>query len=81
MKAREALDELRKCEEGTIFAAAPRTLDSEAAIFQLEPDKPRPREIADRNLQHFLELHVAREAMGAFGEREPTPDEARALPL
>ena len=81
MKLRDALDEVQKRDGGVIFAMKPWTLDSEADIFELHLDKPRPQEIADRSLEYFLEVGVAQETLEVFGDREPTLDEALALLL
>jgi hypothetical protein len=62
-----------------IFAAKPWTGTSAAAAVQLDAAFKPPKEIEDRGLIYFLEVHVANEALEVFGDRPPTGTEKRDL--
>lgn len=62
-------------EDAIICARQPWTPNSDCLVVLPEEDFGVPTEVAQQGFAYFLEVHVAREVLGVFGEKEATLDE------
>lgn len=61
--------------DSTIFAKPPWLPTSAAQAVVLDETYKTPTEIDQAGLEYFLEVHVAKEVLGVFGQRSVTQDE------
>ena len=74
------LDQLSNLQDDhCIFAARPWTSASRAIAMPLGVDFQTPKEVSDQELDYFLEVHVAKEALEVFGDHAPTRAERHRL--
>lgn len=82
MKLEEAFDKIDGLsEDEVIFAKRPWQFDSEALIGKLDENFRVPKPIADQNFDYLIDVPVAKEVLGAFGSKQPSPQERRTLLL
>jgi hypothetical protein len=68
----QALDQVHLLDdELVVFAKKPWSAASEALIAPLDHDLRVPKSIADQGFQYFIDVPVAKEVLGVFGDREP----------
>jgi hypothetical protein len=78
----QALDGVHRLEDDlVIFARKPWSVSSEALIGQLDHELRVPAAIADTGFEYFIDVPAAKEVLGVFGGRIPTPEERRELLL
>jgi hypothetical protein len=76
------LDHVEELDDGDcIFARKPWSPSSDALSAPPGPNFSVPGEMARQGNEYFLEVHVAKEALGVFDARPPTKDEQRSLLL
>jgi len=68
-------------EDSCIFARKPWRTDAPAIVALLTDDFRIPAEMTDGGFEYFLEIHVAKEVLKLFENRQPTPQECRDLIL
>ena len=59
-------------EESTLFVRGPWTPLAECVLAELDDGLGIPQEVTLAGSDYFLDVHVAREVLGVFGEK-PTP--------
>lgn len=78
----EVLDSLEALnEDNCIFARKPWRTDALAIVALLTDDFRIPAEMTDEGFEYFLEVHVAKDVLKVFENRQPTPQECRDLLL
>lgn len=78
----EIVDSLEALDENNcIFARKPWSTGTLATVAPLSEDFRVPAEIMDEGFEYFLEIHVAKEVVEVFGDRQPTLQERRNLIL
>lgn len=80
MNLAEALDQVEDLDDDlVIFAKEPWSLHTDAMVDLLDDEFRPPQKIIDLGFSYFLEIAVAKEVLGVFGDRETTPEERSSL--
>lgn len=82
MNLAEALNQVEDLDDDlVIFAKKPWTLHSDAIVDLLDDEFKPPKKITDLEFSYFLEVAVAKEVLGIFGDRDTTAEDRRSLLL
>lgn len=66
-------------EDGIICVQRPWSGEAEARVVAPDDDLSVPADVQAAGFAYFLEVHVAKEVVGVFGEKPPTLDESVLL--
>lgn len=61
--------------DGILCVRRPWTPSSECVVAAPDHDLGVPNHVKDAGFAYFLEVHVAQEVLGAFGDKPPTHQE------
>jgi hypothetical protein len=80
MNLAEALNQVEDLDDDlVIFAKKPWSFHSDAIVGLLDDDFKPPKKITDLGFSYFLEIAVAKEVLGVFGDRGTTIEERSSL--